>query len=154
MKIGLGIEILSLAVIIVAICATVIWLFSDRSKGETPKEVQYSSEITVEQRLAERAYEMELNSAYDVYYSLPSIILQNVLEDIGANATVIDITQRYQTNREYYISKYVSSQFEPTIEGPDADNIESISITTTIKDTGEELLGKKKISLSIGDTIK
>lgn len=144
----------SIAVIAIALCvtATFLWPTTEKTTPQ-PYEPVYAQSITVEERLADREYEIQLNKDYDIYFELPAIVLQYVLEDVGASASVSTIAQQYKMNREAYISKYVSNQFSPTIEGPDKDNIKSINITTTLNDPEPEENGKV-IPLSVGDSIK
>lgn len=124
-------------------CATAIviagaFLFKDKfvSKDGPPSyqvEIPVVDPPTIESRIAERDMEIALNNAYDVYYSLPTLMLQYIFEDIGAKANIIEIATQYQNNRAYYYDKYLASGLELEVEGPDKDKIK-VNIISSFKE--------------------
>lgn len=108
-------------------------IFDNEQSAGYPQTSVKIQNMTVEDRLTERNTEIEINRCYDVYYSLPPVVLQFVLEDIGASANIPDIVYRYENNREHYLSKYFADQVKFDVPDSDKEFIERIELKTRLK---------------------
>lgn len=108
--------------------------------------------ITVEDRMQQFNAEVEDTRMYDVYLSLPPVIIEGILTKLGAKADYRDIVREYYKNREFWISTQVSKQVEPALTGPDANNIERIEVKTILKE--EKPDPGKAVPLTPTDSVK
>lgn len=111
-----------------------------------------TEDVTVEGRMLQFNTEVNDTKMYDVYLSLPPIIVQGILTKLGANADYRAIVQEYYKNREFWISTQLSNQVTPTITGPDANNIERVEIKTILKE--EEKKAGTTVPLTPSDSLR
>ena len=80
---------------------------------------------------------MEAKNAYTVgqiYFALPEATYATIVNRIGTNATMEEVVKEYQRNKTYYISLQLSETIgNISIEGPDANNVESVNMDITLK---------------------
>lgn len=80
---------------------------------------------------------MEAKNAYTVeqiYFALPEATYVTIVNRIGTNATMEEVVKEYQRNKTYYISLQLSETIGSIpIEGPDANNVESVNMDITLK---------------------
>ena len=80
---------------------------------------------------------MEAKNAYTVeqiYFALPEATYAIIVNRIGTNATMEEVVNEYQRNKQYYISLQLSETIGSIpIEGPDANNVESVNMNITLK---------------------
>lgn len=80
---------------------------------------------------------LEAKNAYTVeqiYFALPEATYVTIVNRIGTNATMEEIVNEYQRNKQYYISLQLSETIGSIpIEGPDAKNVESVNMNVTLK---------------------
>ena len=80
---------------------------------------------------------MEAKNAYTVeqiYFALPEATYVTIVNRIGTNATMEEVVNEYQRNKQYYISLQLSETIGSIpIEGPDAKNVESVNMAINLK---------------------
>lgn len=80
---------------------------------------------------------MEAKNAYTVeqiYFALPEATYVTIVNRIGTNATMEEVVKEYQRNKTYYISLQLSETIgNIPIEGPDANNVESVNMAINLK---------------------
>ena len=80
---------------------------------------------------------MEAKNAYTVgqiYFALPEATYATIVNRIGTNATMEEVVKEYQRNKTYYISLQLSETIgNIPIEGPDANNVESVNMAINLK---------------------
>ena len=80
---------------------------------------------------------MEAKNAYTVgqiYFALPEATYATIVNRIGTNATMGEVVKEYQRNKTYYISLQLSETIgNIPIEGPDANNVESVNMAINLK---------------------
>ena len=80
---------------------------------------------------------MEAKNAYTVeqiYFALPEATYVTIVNRIGTNATMEEVVKEYQRNKTYYISLQLSETIGSIpIEGPDANNVESVNMAINLK---------------------
>ena len=80
---------------------------------------------------------MEAKNAYTVeqiYFALPEATYATIVNRIGTNATMEEVVNEYQRNKQYYISLQLSETIGSIpIEGPDANNVESVNMAINLK---------------------
>ena len=80
---------------------------------------------------------MEAKNAYTVeqiYFALPEATYVTIVNRIGTNATMEEVVNEYQRNKQYYISLQLSETIGSIpIEGPDANNVESVNMAINLK---------------------
>ena len=80
---------------------------------------------------------MEAKNAYTVeqiYFALPEATYATIVNRIGTNATMEEVVKEYQRNKTYYISLQLSETIGSIpIEGPDANNVESVNMAINLK---------------------
>ena len=80
---------------------------------------------------------LEAKNAYTVeqiYFALPEATYVTIVNRIGTNATMEEVVNEYQRNKQYYISLQLSETIGSIpIEGPDAKNVESVNMNVILK---------------------
>lgn len=80
---------------------------------------------------------VEAKNAYTVeqiYFALPEATYVTIVNRIGTNATMEEVVKEYQRNKTYYISLQLSETIgNIPIEGPDANNVESVNMAINLK---------------------
>ena len=80
---------------------------------------------------------IEAKNAYTVeqiYFALPEATYVTIINRIGTNATMEEVVKEYQRNKTYYISLQLSETIGSIpIEGPDANNVESVNMAINLK---------------------
>lgn len=126
------------AIVIVLLCTIVYSEYKGSKVFEsftnTTLGLTATESVSVEDRMQQFNAEVEDTRMYDVYLSLPPVIIEGILTKLGAKTDYRDIVREYYKNREFWISTQVSRQIEPALTGPDANNVERLEIKTIMKE--------------------
>lgn len=118
---------------IVAICGLLAYIGYNTFKKDVT-ELKTETVQTVDQSVAAFIASKNAYTVEQVYFALPETTFATIVTRIGTTATKEEIVAEYQRNKEYYLSLQLSEKIgEVPIEGPDAKNVESASITVQLK---------------------
>lgn len=148
---------LVLVAIVIVLLSMVVYAEYKGSKvfekfTETTVSKVSTEEITVEDRMQQFNAEVEDTRMYDVYISLPPVIVEGILTKLGPDADYRNVVREYYKNREFWISTQVSRQVQPELTGPDAKDIERVEIKTIMKE--KEPDPGKQVQLTPSDSVK
>lgn len=98
--------------------------------------LEHSEEtFTVEDRIKSWEMEKKFDISTKLYYELPQIILERILTEIGAEASVEQIYDQYNLHKKFYLQLQLAKEIDKvTINGPDKDNIEKAEISIELKE--------------------
>lgn len=114
---------------------------------------EYNRTPTVDEAVEGFKQTVETNSMFDRFVQLDPIIVKEIYTKIGTAASVTDVMNEYDSNQSYYISLQIANQLkEVKINGPDANKIKALRLSTEIDSTDKS--PKMKITpYSSKDTI-
>lgn len=97
----------------------------------------YEAVPTVEEAMQEWNDTKEISRCYEVYASLPPVIMQALFEKLGTQEPVKKYVYEYERNREYYISMQIAEQLKEqglNDPGVDGKRIKGVEIKTELKE--------------------
>ena len=114
---------------------------------------EYNRTPTVDEAVEGFKQTVKTNSMFDRFVQLDPIIVKEIYTKIGTAASVTDVMNEYDSNQSYYISLQIANQLkEVKINGPDANKIKALRLSTEIDSTDKS--PKMKITpYSSKDTI-
>lgn len=114
---------------------------------------EYNRIPTVDEAVEGFKQTVKTNSMFDRFVQLDPIIVREIYTKIGTAASVTDVMNEYDSNQSYYISLQIANQLkEVKINGPDANKIKALRLSTEIDSTDKS--PKMKITpYSSKDTI-
>lgn len=117
---------------------------------------EYNRTPTVDEAVEGFKQTVKTNSMFDRFVQLDPIIVREIYTKIGTAASVTDVMNEYDSNQSYYISLQIANQLkEVKINGPDANKIKALRLSTEIDSTDKS--PKMKIipysSYNLKDTI-
>lgn len=114
---------------------------------------EYNRTPTVDEAVEGFKQTVKTNSMFDRFVQLDPIIVREIYTKIGTAASVTDVMNEYDSNQSYYISLQIANQLkEVKINGPDANKIKALRLSTEIDSTDKS--PKMKITpYSSKDTI-
>lgn len=97
---------------------------------------EYNKVPTVDEAVEGFKHTVETNSMFDRFVQLDPIIVKEIYTKIGTTASVNEVMNEYDSNQSYYISLQIANQLkEVNINGPDANKIKSLKLSTIIDST-------------------
>ena len=108
--------VITLLSVLLAIAVTVIAVTTWKNNQEQNQEQTVQSEeylapsITIDERIDNWKIEKDWESSYDVYLSLPEMVLREILKKVGADADVSIIAHEYKENISYYIKSLIKDK--------------------------------------------
>lgn len=101
----------------------------ERNSAAVEQALPTVKEATTSFLEAKNAYTVE-----QIYFALPEATYVTIVNRIGTNATMEEVVNEYQRNKQYYISLQLSETIGSIpIEGPDAKNVESVNMNVILK---------------------
>lgn len=105
---------------------------------------------TIEQRLNDWNCEKQNTELYNLCLQLPEMVIRTIFTRIGTTATYEEVAEEYLRNTGYYISAQIKEKM-PAITGPDAANVQDVTISTSVVRPEEP---KVQVPVTIKDSIK
>lgn len=97
---------------------------------------EYNRTPTVDEAVEGFKQTVKTNSMFDRFVQLDPIIVREIYTKIGTAASVTDVMNEYDSNQSYYISLQIANQLkEVKINGPDANKIKALRLSTEIDST-------------------
>lgn len=122
----------ALMAIVLPSCNHPFWEKQKEVPVEKTDTIVAQNEQARQNRLAERAVEIQERTILDTYYSIPDIAFMAVLMKVGEDASKVAIVEEYNDNKVYYDGIVLASLAQKGMESIKNDSIVSVPSTAPL----------------------
>lgn len=126
--------LVALVAIMLPSCDHYPWQKEKEVPTEKTDTIVAQNEQARQNRLAERAVELQERTVLDQYYAIPDIAFMAVLMKVGENASKVAIVKEYSDNKVYYDGIVLASLAQKGMEQINRDSaaLVPLPVSTTI----------------------